>query len=166
MAASILKSERAITIMQHVVSVFVRSRKIELGAPSSSAVVTSSSAGGALSQRLQSTIERLMDAIVDHENQRTVRDEAKDVLKQSINHIKSKLDKAGFENDEIAARAAKLLSEAEANKASAAKTKAEAHEICLRILTKKLRMVLETEQAIARGEIEGFLRVLDDLSKV
>jgi uncharacterized protein Smg (DUF494 family) len=106
-----------------------------------------------------------MDAIVDHEDHRTVADEAMQVFQKSINHIKSKLDKAGFENEEIAARAAKLLAEAEASKASAAKTKAEADEIALRTLAKKLQMVLEAERAMAEGEMIGFLQVLRQLSK-
>jgi regulator of protease activity HflC (stomatin/prohibitin superfamily) len=111
-------------------------------------------------------IERLMDSMVDHENQRSLRDEAQAVFKESIDHIRAKLGRAGFENEEIAARATKLLAEAEATKASAAKTRAEADEIALRTLARKLTMLLEAEQAMARGEMEGFLKMLRELGKV
>jgi hypothetical protein len=58
-----------------------------------------------------------------------------------------------------------LFSEAEANKASAAKTLAEANPIELKMLANKLRLVLEAEQSMARGEMEGFLKVLGELAK-
>lgn len=168
MAASLLSSDKAKAVMQFVVDVFVRARRGELGkkalAPAD-AKAAIAAGGGALSRRLQGMIERLMEAMVDHENQRTVRDEAQAVFKESIDHIRAKLGRAGFENEEIAARATKLLAEAEATKATAAKTRAEADEIALRTLARKLAMLLEAEQAMARGEMEGFLKVLKELGK-
>jgi len=168
MAASVLKSETADAIMHLVVEVFVRSRKSDL---EQTALVPKEPealpvpAGGPFSRRIQSMISKLMDAIVDQEDQRSVRAEAMQVFQKSISHIKSRLDKAGFENEEIVARAAKLLADAEASKATAAKTRAEADEIALRTLANKLRLVLEAEQAMARGEMLGFLKVLDQLGK-
>jgi hypothetical protein len=169
MAASLLNSDRAKAAMQFVVDVFVRARRGDLRAKALTAADTRAvivAGGGAFSRRLQGMIERLMDSMVDHENQRTLRDEAQAVFKESIDHIRAKLGRAGFENEEIAARATKLLAEAEATKASAAKTRAEADEIVLRTLARKLTMLLEAEQAMARGEMEGFLKVLKELGKV
>jgi hypothetical protein len=168
MAASVLSSDRAIAVMQLVVDVFVRTRRAEHGggALSPKRIEASlSRSGGAFGRRLQGMIERLMDAMVDQESQRTLRDEAQGVLKESIEHIRAKLGRANFENEEIAARAAKLLTEAEATRATAVKTRAEADEIALRTLAKKLTMLLEAEQAMARGEAKGFLRVLRKLGK-
>lgn len=168
MAASLLNSDKAKAVMQLVVDVFVRARRGELGkkalapADTKAAIVAG---GGTFSRRLQGMIERLMDAMVDHENQRTLRDEAQVVFKESIDHIRAKLGRAGFENEEIAARATKLLAEADATKATAAKTRAEADEIALRTLARKLEMVLEADKAMVRGEMEGFLKVLRDLGK-
>ena len=45
------------------------------------------------------------------------------------------------------------------------KTRAEADEIALRTLAKRLELVLEAEQAMARGEMIGFLKVLRELGK-
>jgi hypothetical protein len=50
----------------------------------------------------------------------------------------------------------------EASKATAAKTHAEAEEIELRTLARRLRLVIEAERAIAAGELENFLAVLSD----
>ncbi len=168
LAASILSSDRAKAVMQHVVEVFVRARRGEVVRTGPFAARLGSSmtnGGGAFSKRLQGMIERLMDAMVDQDNQRSLQDEAQAILRESIDHIRAKLCRAGFENEEIAARAAKLLAEAEATKATAAKTRAEADEIMLRTLARKLAMVLEAEQAITRGEVAGFLAVLKRLGK-
>lgn len=168
MAASLLSSDKAKAVMQFVVDVFVRARRGELGKKTltpTDAKAAIVAGGGAFNRRLQGMIERLMDAMVDHENQRTLRDEAQVVFKESIDHIRARLGRAGFENEEIAARATKLLAEAEANKATAAKTRAEADEIALRTLARKLEMVLEADKAMARGEMEGFLKVLKELGR-
>jgi ORF6N domain len=164
MAASILRSERAISIMHMVVDVFVRARRPEVGLISANtrAIATTM---GAFSQRVQRMIDRLLDAVVDQDDQRTVRDEANEVLQKSLDYIKAKLSKAEFENQALAAEATRLLSEAEANKATAARTYAVADALALQNLANKLRLVLEAEQAIAKGEMEGFLRVLGELGK-
>jgi hypothetical protein len=164
MAASILRSERASSVMHMVVDVFVRTRKAAVGPIPTSGQALAVTAG-AFSQRVQRTIERVLDAMVDQDNQRTVRDEANEVLQKSLDYIKAKLSKAEFENQALSAEATRLLSEAETNKATAARTFAEADAIALQNLANKLRLVLEAEQAIAKGEMEGFLRVLGELGK-
>jgi flavorubredoxin len=163
MAASILRSERATNVMHLVVDVFVRARRSEIALAATNAQALA--VASPFSNRVQKTIDRVLDAVVDQHNQRTVRDEATVVFQRAIEHIKSKLNKAEFENQEIVARAAALLSEAEVNKAGAAKTLAEAEAISLRNIANKLKLVLEAEQAMARGEMEGFLRVLGELGK-
>ena len=55
--------------------------------------------------------------------------------------------------------------EAEATRAAAAKTRAESEEIALRTLARKLSLAIEAEQAMARGEMQGFLKVLRRLGK-
>jgi hypothetical protein len=164
MAASILRSQQPTSIMHMVVEVFVRVRRADVGLILANPQMLSS-VPGSFSRRVQRALERVMDAMVDQNNQRTVRDEATEVLHKSIGHIKAKLDKAEFENQEIAASAAALLSEVEANKACAAKTLAEAEAIDLRTLANKLRLVLQAEQAFASGEMGSFMEVLAHLGK-
>lgn len=156
MAATILNSDAAIAAMRLVVEVFVEARRQgALPAP----------AAAGLTPRLQRMLERLLDAVVDQRSQSTVREEAQALIAQSIQHLKDRLDRPGFENEEIAARAAKLLAEAELAKASAAKSQAEAGEIELRVLARRLRLVIEAERAFAAGQTDAFLAVLKDLGR-
>lgn len=165
MAASILRSDRANTVMQLVVDVFVRARRAEVGLIPATGQALPVITTGAFSQRIQRTLERVLDAMVDHDNQRTVRDEANEVLQTSLEFIKAKLSKAEFENQALAAEATRLLSEAEANKAVAARTFAQAEALTLQNIANRLRLVLEAERAMAKGQMEGFLRLLGELGR-
>jgi hypothetical protein len=107
----------------------------------------------------------LLDSVVDQTRQTTVREEAQEVLARSIQHLKDRLSRPGLENEEIAARAANLIAQAEAHKAVAAKTHAEAQEIELRTLARKLRLVIEAERALASDDLQAFLAVLEDLGR-
>lgn len=155
MAATILNSDSALAAMRLVVETFVAARR------SGDVVATPTGLG----PRLQQTLERLLDTVVDHRTQTTVREEAQELIAQSIQHLKDRLGRPGAENEEIAARAAKLLAEAELAKASAAKSHAEAGEIELRLLARRLRLVIEAEGAFAAGQTDRFLTVLEDLGR-
>lgn len=155
MAATLLNSETAITAMRLVVETFVAARRVG-GLPA---------AQSGLAPRLQRTLERLLDTVVDQRAHTTVREEAQALIAQSIQHLKDRLGRPGLENEELAARAAKLLAEAELAKASAAKTQAEAGEIELRLLARRLRLVIEAERAFAAGQTDAFLAVLEDLGR-
>lgn len=158
MAATILNSDLAIAAMRMIVEVFVAQRRTGALAPQTGA-------GTGLVPRLQKALEGLLDSVVDTRSQATVREEAQALLAQSIQHLKDRLGRQGVENEEIAARAVKLLAEAEASKASAAKTHAEAGEIELRLLARRLRLVIEAERAIAADDLGGFLAALEDLGR-
>jgi hypothetical protein len=156
MAATILNSDAAIAAMRIVIEVFVAARRAGANLPV---------AATGMVPRLQRTLESLLDTVIDQRAGATVREEAQAVLAQSIQYLKDRLGRPGLENEEIAARATKLLAEAEATKASAAKTHAEAGEIELRILARKLRLVIEAERALAAENLDAFLRVLEDLGR-
>jgi hypothetical protein len=160
MAATVLNSDAAIAAMKLVVEVFVAEARRHSQAPAPQAVP----AAGLL-PRLQGALEALLDSVVDHKSQATVREEAQELLAQSIQHLKDRLSRPGLENEEIAARAAKLLAEAEMSKAAAAKTHAEANEIELRLLARRIRLVIEAERAMAAGRLDRFLAVLEDLGR-
>lgn len=164
MAATVLNSDTAVAAMKLVVEVFVAERRRGRVPATTTANVTLVESGGVV-PRLQRTLEALLDSVIDHRNQATVREEAQELLARSIQHLKDRLGRSGLENEEIVARAAKLLAEAEASKAEAAKTQAEAGEIELRTLARKLRLVIEAERAVTAGELDGFLAVLEDLGR-
>jgi hypothetical protein len=161
MAATVLNSDTAIAAMKLVVEVFVRERHRRTDA----VVPAPSPPHPGLLPRLQSALEVMLDAVVDQKSQTTIRVEAQELLAQSIQHLKDRINRAGLENEEIAARAAKLLAEAEMNKASAARTHAEANEIEFRTLARRIRLVIEAERAMAANELDGFLTVLEDLGR-
>lgn len=160
MAATVLNSDAAIAAMKLVVEVFVaEARRYSRGL----ALQAVPAAG--LLPKLQSALEALLDSVVDQRSQTTVRQEAQELLAQSIQHLKDRLSRPGLENEEIAARAAKLLAEAEMSKAAAAKTQTEASEIELRLLARRIRLVIEAERAMAAGQLDSFLAVLEDLGR-
>lgn len=161
MAATVLNSDAAISAMKLVIEVFVREGRRQAQA----LLPTASTSAVGLLPRLQVALETLLDSVVDHRSHATLRQEAQELLAQSIQHLKDRLSRPGLENEEIAARAAKLLAEAEASKAAAAKTQAEASEIELRLLARRIRLVIEAERAIAAGELDSFLGVLEDLGR-
>lgn len=155
MAATILNSETALTAMRLVVETFISVRR-------SGAVLP---APTGLGPRLQGILERLLDTVVDHRAQTTVREEAQALIAEAIQHLKDRLSRPGLENAELAARATKLLAEAELAKANAAKSQAEAGEIEFRLLVQRLRLAIEAERTLAAGQTEAFLGALEDLGR-
>ncbi|MGE0767288.1 MAG: ORF6N domain-containing protein [Hyphomicrobiaceae bacterium] len=163
LAATMLQSDRAAAVMRMVVDVFVRARRGQLGTGRDllpTKPKPEAATGGPMAERLQGTLKRVLDHKID--DTKTVREEAQSVLKDSLGHVKAKLQRAEIESQEIAARTEKLLAEAEAAKASAAKTKAETDAIRLKTLATKLRLMLQAEQALAQDEMESFLKLLEE----
>jgi hypothetical protein len=159
MAATVLKSDPAIAAMKLVIEVFVATRRRGAGniGPALPTI------GSSLVPRLTEALAAVLDSVVDRNRLTTVRDEAQDLLSRSIDHLKDRLSRAGVENEELAARAAKLLAEAEVNKATAARTQAETDEIELRLLARKLQLVIEAERAMTSGDLDRFIGVLERL---
>lgn len=173
MAASVLRSPAAIQAMQLVVEVFVEARKRPaeserqaFGSRVGSNVPAHLDIGGdQFAGRLKLAIDRVLDTIVDQKNQATIRQEALSVMSEAIQSMKERLKRSGVENEEIASRATKILAEAEAEKAVAARTRAETDQIEFATLVRKLRLVMSAELLMASGDVRGFLSVLDDLAR-
>jgi hypothetical protein len=159
MAATVLKSDQAIAAMKLVIEVFVATRRRASDATSASLSTVSRS----LVPKLNEALAAVLDSVVDRNRRTTVRDEAQDLLNRSIEHLKDRLSRAGLENEALAARAAKLLAEAEFSKATAAKTQVEADEIELRLLARKLQLVIKAERAMTGGDLDRFVGVLERL---
>ena len=121
---------------------------------------------GELLPKLQTTIGRILESVVDTEKGTTVRDEALDILKESISHLKEKLRQKGLQNEEITARVSKLLSEAENQRASARKTRAESEQIEFLNTIRKLRLVLEAQLIMASEEDYKDTQKLKELIEV
>lgn len=180
MAASVVNSERAIRAMRLVVEVFIdvknrvlagSGKAVALSGATNALVPDSGSSGLAklggtwesLGPKLRAALEQVLDTVVDHRRQTTVREEAQHLISESIHNLKERLAKPGLENAELAAKAAKLLAEAEERKSVAAKTHAEADAIEFSTIVKKLRLLLEAEKAMRSDVPDAFLDVLREM---
>ncbi len=180
MAASVVNSEQAIRAMRLVVRVFIEvknkavsgaSMPEALGSGGKALIAEGQSAGlatiggawGSLRPKLESALGQVLDTVVDHKRQTTVREEAQHLISESIQNLKERLAKPGLENAELAAKATKLLAEAEERKSVAAKTQAEAETIEFSNLVRKLRLLLEADRALRSDAPDAFLAVLREM---
>lgn len=181
MAATVLDSDKAVAVSKFIVDVFVelkrrhdRSREdapVSGGAtalysgPTSSPLGTSSTFWEGVGPRLQAALNHVLDTVVDTGSGTTAREEAQTLISESIQHLKERLKKQGLENEEIFARVAKLLAEAEKEKSIAAKNRAQADALEFATIMRKLRMPLEVQKAMAEEGLDGFLDVLKQLGE-
>ena len=96
--------------------------------------------------KLQKAMDYVLDTVIDSQSGTTIRDEAHDILKESINNLKEQLKQKGLQNEEIPARINKLLAEAEKERATARKSRAESEQLEFVNLVRKLRLVLEAQK--------------------
>ena len=173
MAASVLRSERAVHAMHHIVDVFIEARHAErrgqnLQVPTTAEALTPASSvmrGGAF-DRLQIMMDRLLDSMIEPEKGVTVREEAENVLRGAISNLKERLAEPGLKNEQLAAEIQKLIAETQVEREISAKTEAEAELTRTAVLARKMRMALEAERFFATGNATDFLAALADLSKV
>ena len=172
MAATVLDSERAVQASGFIVDVFVevnRRAASELlhtetpGVPS--ALERLSSFGQGMTERLQAALDHVLDSVIDTRRQSTVREEAQNLISESIRHLKERLKKQGLENQEIEARVVKLLAEAEKEKAVAAKTRAEAEKLGFATIVRKLRLLIEVQWCLEHNRVDEFLDVLREMGE-
>ena len=185
--ANLINTDMADSVSVFVIRAFVEMRRTiiaqQKALASSKALVSAKSAGSKapkavmlhkeLIPKLQTTIDRILDSVIDTETGTTVKDEALDILKESINHLKEQLRHKGLQNEEITARVTKLLAEAENQRAAARKTRAESEQLEFMNTIRKLRLVLETQLIMIADEntkdtqrLTGLVEVLRDVTKL
>ena len=185
--ANLINTDMADSVSVFVIRAFVEMRRTiiaqQKALASSKALVSAKSAGSKapkavtlhkeLIPKLQTTIDRILDSVIDTETGTTVKDEALDILKESINHLKEQLRYKGLQNEEITARVTKLLAEAENQRAAARKTRAESEQLEFMNTIRKLRLVLEAQLIMIAGEntkdtqrLTGLVEVLRDVTKL
>jgi hypothetical protein len=177
MAATVVNSPQAIAASKLIVEVFVEVRhRFQAGVPTLGIAGPPIETGAGamerlarpqtkLSGKLQAMMERLLDTVIDTEAQSTVRDEVNTLVAESLRNLKARLGRAGIENEEIAARTAKLLAEAETERSIAAKNRAEANAIEFATFVRKLQLLIEADRAISQQNTDAFLRLLGDLGR-
>jgi hypothetical protein len=176
MVATVLDSEKALEASKFVIDVFIEVKRRVSGATAAGLVPVSGTAapfsplerlsglGRGIGDRLQAALTHVLDSVVDQKRSSTVREEAQNLISESLQHLKDRLKKQGLENDEIAARVAKLLAEAEKERAAAAKTRAETDKLEFATIVKKLRLLLEVQRAMEHERVDEFLNVLKEMS--
>lgn len=185
--ANLINTDMADSVSVFVIRAFVEMRRTiiaqQKALASSKALVSAKSAGSKtpkaetlhkeLIPKLQTTIYRILDSVIDTETGTTVKDEALDILKESINHLKEQLRHKGLQNEEITARVTKLLAEAENQRAAARKTRAESEQLEFMNTIRKLRLVLEAQLIMIADEntkdaqrLNGLVEVLRDVAKL
>jgi hypothetical protein len=177
MAATVLDSEKAIEASKFVVDVFVEVKRrlsqerstglipVPPGTGALSPLERLSNLGEGIGARLQMALTHVLDSVIDKQQQSTVREEAQQLISESIQHLKERLKKQGLENEEIAARVVKLLAEAEKEKAIAAKTRAESEKLEFATIVRKLRLLLEVQRAMEHDRVDDFLDVLKEMGQ-
>jgi len=170
MAATVLNSDKAVRASKLIVDVFVSLKGSSSIPPLSSelALVTTENESNPwvdTKVKLRYMLDRLLETVVNPNEQTTVREEAQELLAKATNMIKAKMDKVSLENEHIAAETLKTLAEIETEKAIASKTQAEADSIAFATIVRKIRLVMEAQKAIDEdGEI-GFIAVLEEFGK-
>lgn len=171
MAATVLKSAKAIQASREIVRVFVDSRRAawERANLSNKRGQVALSLDGATRQGLMSKLNialgHVLDAIVDPSEGKTVRDEAREIAAEGLKSLKEYLKKAGINNEKTLAEVRRLMAEAESIEVETAKKRTENQHRQLALLAKKLRLVIQAQHYAETGSIEGLMVVLSDLEK-
>jgi hypothetical protein len=152
MAATVLKSDRAIAATRRIVEAFVASKRREAPPP----------AGGFL-PRLRERMEALMQVELDVATGRTVQAQTQEFITEGLANIRARLKKSGLENEEIEARILKTLAEADEARARAETARQMTTKQRLKNQANALRLMIEAEMALSGGEMASFLAVLRDL---
>jgi hypothetical protein len=118
-----------------------------------------------LMTKLNVALGHVLDAIVDPEESRTVRDEAKAIAAEGLKSLKEYLKTAGISNEKTLAEVRRIMAEAESIEVETARKRTENQHRQLALLAKKLRLVIQAQHYAETGSIEGLLVVLTDLEK-
>ncbi len=127
--------------------------------------------------KIQEVVDKIMDHIADPINQTTVRDEAKEVISLSLDHIKQKLAKPGIENQQTLAEIEQIYARINQTKTEERKTKAEADKLEFDNMLRKLEFSLgstkilllndkDDETVIFTRQLDAWIKLVRDLRAV
>ena len=116
-----------------------------------------------LAGKLDAALGRVLDAIADPVEQTTVREEARAIALEGLGAIKAHLKKQEIGNEKTLAEIQKLLREAEEIDANIEARTIENNHRQLAYQAKQLRIVIEIQRYLDRGDVDSLLAVLRDL---
>ncbi len=161
MAATVLKTERAIAASKHIVRVFVAARHAATeGHPGQ----VPDWVRARWQERLGETLGKVLDAIVDPVSGSSVRQEAQAIATEGLAALKAHLQARGIENQQGLAEVRKLLGEADLISAQIAARHIETEHRRLALVAKQLRITLETQRYLDSGRPDGLMGVLQDIA--
>jgi hypothetical protein len=173
MAATVLKSARAVSATRFIVRTFVEAQRAMLAVQKGqnlpakvdprAVLPLGGEARHGLMAKLDAALGRVLHAIADPEAETTVREEARAVAAEGLKAIKDHLKKQGFENQKTAAEVQKLLKEAELLGAEITAKGIETEHRRLALVAKQLRVVLEIQRYMETGSADSLLSVLKEL---
>jgi len=119
---------------------------------------------------LMKNIQSILDTTVDYRTNSSLKEEAQKFTSATLDFAKSKLNKAGFENEKIIAEVNQLITQREKEQAEARKTNAEAESIEIENKIKNLKLTLISYKFLLLGE-QGeeemlFLKNIDEFLAV
>ena len=168
MVATVLDSDRAVAASRKIVEAFVAGRRMAGESFGGLPAVAGDDQAG-LSQtlklvapKLRLALDHLLDTVVNPIEQKTAREEVQQLISESISHLHERLKRHGVENDKIAAEATKLLAQAEKERAIAAKNRAEVEAIKFTNTVRRLKLLIEVEQALSKDDPQAFIAVLGE----
>lgn len=172
MAATLLKTPRAIQATRLVVKTFVEIRRQAIQEVTTK--VGPQSGLGQFSLPLQfrneimtkvsHAISHVLDAMVNPEEVKRAREEAKGVLADSVRALKQMLNKPGIENEHKVAEIRKLMAEAESIEVETDGKRLRNEEQQLALIAKQLSLMMQAQHFAQTGRVDDFLRLLNDLS--
>lgn len=166
MAATILNSSSAVEASQFIVEAFVAMRSSKNASsllPAKREPNTLAAFGSEFLPKLREQLTTILEIQANPESGSTLRNETEELIDKGLKNLKSRLAKAGLENEEIEARILKFLAEAEESRARAATEREMTEKQRLKNQANRLRLLIRAEIAMADGELAGFLDLLDEL---
>ena len=175
MAATLLRSDQAVTASRFIVKVFVEARRNQFAQEAGqnlpamidprAVLPLASEMRHGLMAKLNEALGRVLDVMIDTQSGTTVRDEARALAAEGLQSLKEHLRKAGVQNEKTLAEVRKLLAEAEAIDAETAQKHTEQRHREFALVAKQLRLVLTAQQYLESGSVDGMLAVLKDLGQ-
>ena len=123
--------------------------------------------GALTSPKLPALKQKLTEIMALQINPKTgasMREETDALISEGLASLKSRLAKAGLENQEIEARVLKHLADAEEARARAATEREMTEKQRLKNQANQLRMMIRAELAMQGGDLDEFLDLLDKMS--
>lgn len=171
MAATVLRTDRAIVATRAIVRTFVEVEraKSELPSGSNMPVVIDTKASGegfrqGLMLKINAALDKVMDAMIDPGRNSTVRDEAQALIAHGLEALKDHLRSTGIQNEKSLAEIKKILAEVEVIHAESRKSDIDNRHHELALLAKQLRMILAAQKFAETGALDTLDAVLRELS--